>query len=93
MIYYACFSDCVTGRKQIRFFFIAKFNFTKIVDQATLLQQKLPKHLCDLKSLLVGAAAYQLGNTSSCTIPEVKQRGARLVLGWKTVQVLPECCC
>ena len=44
---------------------------------------------------LVGrAAAYQLGNTSSRTITEVKQRRARLVLGWETpVQVLPECCC
>ena len=37
-----------------------------------------------------GAAAYQLGNTSSRTITEVKQRWARLVLGWETVQVLPE---
>ena len=32
-----------------------------------------------------GAAAYQLGNTSSRTITEVKQRWARLVLGWETV--------
>ena len=40
-----------------------------------------------------GAAAYQLGNISSRTITEVKQRWARLVLGWETVQVLPECCC
>ena len=40
-----------------------------------------------------GAAAYQLGNTSSRTITEVKQRWAQLVLGWDTVQVLPECCC
>ena len=40
-----------------------------------------------------GAAAYQLGNTSSRTITEVKQRWARLVLGWETVQVSPECCC
>ena len=40
-----------------------------------------------------GAAAYQFGNTSSRTITEVKQRWARLVLGWATVQVLPECCC
>ena len=40
-----------------------------------------------------GAAAYQLGNTSSRTITEVKQRCAWLVLGWVTVQVLPECCC
>ena len=40
-----------------------------------------------------GAAAYQLGNTSSRTITEVKQRWARLVLGWDTVQVLPKCCC
>ena len=41
-----------------------------------------------------GAAAYQLGNTCSRTITEVKQRWARLLLGWETpVQVLPECCC
>ena len=38
-----------------------------------------------------GAAAYQLGNTSSRTITEVKQHWAQLVLGWDTVQVLPEC--
>ena len=44
-------------------------------------------------SLKLGAVAYQLGNTSSRTITEVKQRWARLVLGWDTVQVLPECCC
>ena len=36
---------------------------------------------------LLGAAAYQLGNTSSRTITEVKQRWARLVLGWETVQL------
>ena len=49
---------------------------------------------CGSKGLTpLGAAAYQLGNTSSCTITEVKQRWARLVLGWVTVQVLPECCC
>ena len=47
---------------------------------------------CDIRSQ-VGTAAYQLGNTSSRTITEVKQRWARLVLGWATVQVLPECCC
>ena len=41
----------------------------------------------------LGAVAYQLGNTSSRTITEVKQRWARLVLGWVTVQVSPECCC
>ena len=35
----------------------------------------------------LGAAAYQLGNTSSRTITEIKQRWARLVLGWETVQV------
>ena len=40
----------------------------------------------------MGAAAYQLGNTSSRTITEVNQRWTRLVLlGWDTVQVLPEC--
>ena len=33
----------------------------------------------------LGAAAYQLGNTSSRTITEVKQCWARLVLGWATV--------
>ena len=38
---------------------------------------------------IVIAAAYQLGNTSSCTITEVKQRWVRLVLGFETVQV---CC-
>ena len=32
-----------------------------------------------------GTAAYQLGNTSSRTITEVKQCWARLVLGWETV--------
>ena len=41
---------------------------------------------------LFGAAACHLRNTSSCTITEVKQRWAWLVLGWETVQVLPECC-
>ena len=46
-----------------------------------------------LSNVIFGAAAYQLGNTSSRTITEVKQRWARLVLGWATVQVLPECCC
>ena len=40
-----------------------------------------------------GADAYQLGNISSRTITEVKQRQARLVLGWEAVQVLPEFCC
>ena len=40
-----------------------------------------------------GAAAYQLGNTSSCMITEVEQHWARTVLGGETlVQVLPECC-
>ena len=43
--------------------------------------------------LVLYATAYQLGNTSSRTITEVKQLCARLVLGWETVQVLPECCC
>ena len=32
-----------------------------------------------------GTAVYQLGNTSSRMITEVKQRRARLVLGWATV--------
>ena len=45
------------------------------------------------KKFPLGAAAYQLGNTSSCTITEVKQCWTLLVLGWKTVQMLPECCC
>ena len=40
-----------------------------------------------------GATTYQLGNTSSRTITEVKQHWTRLVLEWETVQVLPECCC
>ena len=42
---------------------------------------------------LKGAAAYKLGNTSSRTTTEVKQCCIQLVLGWETVQVLPECCC
>ena len=46
-----------------------------------------------IKKISKGAAAYQLGNTNSHTISEVKQRWAQLVLGWETVQVLPECCC
>ena len=50
-------------------------------------------NLASCKCLGLGAAAYQLGNTSSRTITEVKQRWARLVLGWETVQVSPECCC
>ena len=36
--------------------------------------------------------AYQRENASSRTITEIKQRWAWLVLGWDTVQVLPECC-
>ena len=40
------------------------------------------------KSFKMGAAAYQLRNTSSRTITEVKQRCAQLVLGWETVQKL-----
>ena len=39
-----------------------------------------------------GATSYPLGNTSPLPITEVKQRSARLVLGWETVQVLSECC-
>ena len=39
------------------------------------------------------SAAYQLGNTSSRTITEVKQRWAWFVLGWEIVQVLRGCCC
>ena len=35
----------------------------------------------------LGAVAYQLGNTSSCTVTEVKRHWAWLVLGWETVQV------
>ena len=34
---------------------------------------------------------YQLENTSSCTITEVKQGWARLGLEWETVQGLFEC--
>ena len=45
------------------------------------------------KEVLPGAVAYQLGNASSRTITEVKQRRARFVLEWATVQVLFECCC
>ena len=40
-----------------------------------------------LSLMWLGTAAYQLGNTSSRTITEVKQRWAWLVLGWETVQV------
>ena len=46
-----------------------------------------------VKLKLLGAAAYQLGNTSSRMITEVNQCYARLVLGWDTVHVQPECCC
>ena len=45
------------------------------------------------KPLRPSSGFYQLGNTSSHTITEVKQRWACLVLAWETVQVLPECCC
>ena len=40
----------------------------------------------------IGAAAYQLGKTSSRTITDVKQCWAWLVLGWENVQILSECC-
>ena len=50
-------------------------------------------HVHTITQIWVGAAAYQLGNTSSRKITEVKHSWARLVLGWDTVQVLPECCC
>ena len=36
------------------------------------------------KSLIFGVLAYQLGNTHSRTITEVKQRLAWLVFGWET---------
>ena len=35
---------------------------------------------------------YQLGNTSSRMLTEVKQCGTRLLQGWETVQVLSEYC-
>ena len=37
------------------------------------------------KNWVKGVEAYQLGNTSSRTITEVKQRWAQLVLRWETV--------
>ena len=55
-------------------------------------RKKLPTIFC-ITFTSEGAAPYQLGNTSSRTITEVKQRCAQLVLGWETVQVLSECCC
>ena len=44
------------------------------------------------KKHTLGAATYQYGNTgtNSRMITEVKHRSVRLVLGWETVQVLPE---
>ena len=51
------------------------------------LSSQIQTFLRCLNNSLCGAAAYQLGNTSSRTIIEVKQRRARLVLGWETVQV------
>ena len=38
-----------------------------------------------LLARILGAATYQLGNTSSHTIIEVKQRLVGLILGWETV--------
>ena len=40
-----------------------------------------------------GTAAYQLRNTSSRIITEVKQREAQVTLGWEIVQVSSVCCC
>ena len=45
------------------------------------------------KPVSMGPKTYQLENTSSHTITEVKQSWAWLVLGWETVQVMPEWCC
>ena len=39
------------------------------------------------------AAAYQIGNTSSCVITEVKQCLTRLLLAWQAIQVLTEYRC
>ena len=55
---------------------------------------QLGRCVCYSITTKIGAGAYQLGNTSSRMITEVKQRRAWLVLGWETpVQVLPERCC
>ena len=37
------------------------------------------------RKTVLGAAAYQPGNTSSRTITEVKQCWVRLALGWETL--------
>ena len=55
------------------------------------LEHSKPQSVRDLKTACSGLD--QLGNTSSRMITEVKQCWARRVLGWETVQVLPECCC
>ena len=47
------------------------------------------RNLVLTKYIWFGAAAYQLGNTSSRTITEVKQRSARFALGWEPVQWCP----
>ena len=44
-------------------------------------------NFCSMNVATIGAVAYQLGNTSSRTISEVKQRWARLVFGWETSSV------
>ena len=36
-------------------------------------RRETPPHSCTKKKIKMGAAAYQLGNTSYCTITEVKQ--------------------
>ena len=61
--------------------------------QSHRIQTAIVPHIVATGTVSLGAATYQLGNTSSRTITEVKQRWARLVLGWLTVQVLPKCCC
>ena len=43
--------------------------------------------------LFIGRSGLSAWKYQFCTITEVKQRWARLVLEWVTVQVLPECCC
>ena len=73
-------NSCTLLRKKLQLTFVQLF----------WLHHSLISEKCHINK---GAAAYQLGNTSSRTITEVKQRWARLVLGWDTVQVLPECCC
>ena len=64
-------------------YFIRIFHFTS----AILPQYKYVKKVIK-DGAVEGATAYQLGNTSSRMITEVKQHLARLVLGWR----LFKCC-